>query len=155
MLISKCVHFRCEFCRHIWVLIIFVFIRLENGSFVIMWILRFQVSKNWIALIKRAFLRKKAEVPALINNLVKTNKEQSQLNLHGTKWLYHVNMRYLSRFFWLLSASKPKCKFGHRSKMSFKSSSYLLPKSTINHGTKGPFFQKIWWGSKRYAKSLS
>ena len=39
-----------------------------------------------------------------------------------------LNTRHLSRFFLLLSASKPKCNFGHWSKMTLKSSSYLLPK---------------------------
>ena len=32
------------------------------------------------------------------------------------------------KIFWLLSASKPKCNFGHWSKMTLKSSSYLLTK---------------------------
>ena len=52
-------------------------------------------------------------------------------------YIYCVNLltivsimcnRYLLGFFWLLSASKPKCNFWHWSKMTLKSSSYLFPK---------------------------
>ena len=67
--------------------------------------------------------------------------------------------------FWLLSASKPKCNFCHWSKMTLKSSSYLLPKfsrvsltivlikliSTIVNGTLLNFGKGHFWSVAKVA----